>query len=161
MEFDFIKCPIHHQTFKVKKIKKWVEENCSGKVLNLFAGYTKLDVDEIRNDIDTKAIAHYYKDALEFVEFAVGKFVFETIILDPPYSYRKSMEYYHGKLNSRFKVVKDILPQLLSKNGVVVTFGYQSVSMGTNRGFIVERVAVFSHGGATHDTIATKERYIK
>ena len=33
--------------------------------------------------------------------------------------------------------------------------------MGRVRGFITERIALFSHGGAIHDTIASVERYYK
>ena len=45
---DYIKCPLNRYTFKVKKIRKWVEFVCEGKVLNLFAGKTKLNINEIQ-----------------------------------------------------------------------------------------------------------------
>jgi hypothetical protein len=45
--------------------------------------------------------------------------------------------------------------------GIVITFGYHSVSMGAGRGFAVQQVALFSHGGAIDDTIATVERRFK
>jgi len=32
--------------------------------------------------------------------------------------------------------------------------------MGMNRGFIVDKICLFSHGGAIHDTIASIERKI-
>jgi hypothetical protein len=32
--------------------------------------------------------------------------------------------------------------------------------MGKNRKFELERLALFSHGGAIHDTIASLERYM-
>jgi hypothetical protein len=33
--------------------------------------------------------------------------------------------------------------------------------MGKSRGFDVVKIALFSHGGAIHDTIASVERYVK
>ena len=155
-DFDYIKCPLHRYTFQVKPIKEWAESNCSGKVLNLFAGKTKLIVDEIRNDLDLEALADFRLDALEFLRTWQGE-QFDTILLDPPYAYRKSMEMYKGIRCSPFKQLKDEIPRCLKIGGKVITFGYHSNVLGKGRGFEVERIALFSHGGAIHDTIASVE----
>jgi hypothetical protein len=157
--FDYIKCPLHKYTFSVKPIRFWVENNCIGVVLNLFAGKTRLSIKEIRNDIDTTMIAEYNLDALEFIKTWKGS-KFNTIILDPPYALRKSMEMYNGNICSPFKQLKDEIPNVLHNNGKVITFGYQSVVMGINRGFYLEKICLFSHGGAIHDTIASIEKFI-
>lgn len=160
VKIEFFKCSIHNQTFRVKDIRNFVEENVHGKVLNLFCGTTELNVDEIRNDIDEKIEADYNKEALDFVRnWKGGKF--DSVILDPPYSYRKSMEYYNGHRNSKFKQLKDIIPDILNPGGVVITFGYQSISMGKCRGFKLLKVGIFCHGGAYHDTIASVEEKMK
>lgn len=156
--FDYIKCPLHRYTFQVRPIKQWVESNCRGYVLNLFAGKTKLNLDEIRNDLDPEAYSHYKLDALEFVRSWEGE-KFDTIILDPPYAYRKSMEIYKGIKCSPFRQLKDAIPSILKKGGKVITFGYHSNTFGINRGFTVHKIALFSHGGAIHDTIASVEVY--
>ena len=172
MEFEHIKCPLKRYTFSVKPMREWAELNCEGRVLNLFAGKTLLNVDELRNDVDPDMPADFHMDALELVEhmssfevikdsFSVSMFEFETILLDPPYSYRKSMEMYNGFKASPFRQLKDALPNILAPNGKIITFGYHSISMGKGRGFEVEKVALFSHGGAIHDTIATIERKVK
>jgi hypothetical protein len=155
--FDYIKCPLHRYTFSIKPIREWVEKECEGLTLNLFAGKTKLKIDEIRNDLDTEAIADYRIDALEFARNWKGN-KFNTILLDPPYAYRKSMEMYKGIRCSPFKQLKDVIPSILVSGGKVITFGYHSNTMGINRGFFVEKIALFSHGGAIHDTIASVER---
>lgn len=154
--FNYIKCPLNKHTFKIKPIREWVEAECVGLTLNLFAGYTKLNINETRVDSDKNAKADYYEDALGFVATWKNK-KFDTILLDPPYSYRKSMEFYNGNTCSSFKRLKDILPKILNDGGRVITFGYHSVSMGKNRGFSLYKIALFSHGGAIHDTIATVE----
>jgi hypothetical protein len=158
--FDYIKCPLSRWTFSIKPIREWTEKTCEGKTLNLFAGRTKLNIDEIRNDLDDEALADYQKDALQFVKEWDGE-RFDTILLDPPYAYRKSMEMYKGIKASPFRQLKDEIPRILKPNGIVITFGYHSNTMGKNRGFEVERIALFSHGGAIHDTIASVERHCR
>lgn len=159
IEFTYMKVPLNKYTFKAKKIKEWVEEHCKGKVLNLFAGQTELNIPEVRNDIRVEMPADYHIDALEFVRTWKGE-KFDTIILDPPYAYRKSMEMYEGAVASPFNKLKDALIPILNDGGIVITFGYHSVSMGASRGFVQEHILLMSHGGAIHDTIATIERII-
>lgn len=158
--FDYIKCPINRWTFKVNAIREWVEKTCEGKTLNLFAGRTILNIDEVRNDLDDDAIKDYQEDALQFLKEWKGD-KFDTILLDPPYAYRKSMELYKGIKASPFRQLKDVIPPVLKPNGLVITFGYHSNTMSKGRGFKVERIALFSHGGAIHDTIASVERFIE
>jgi len=160
IEFTFLQTPLNRYTFKSKKIKEWVENHVEGYVLNLFAGEVKLNCYELRNDININMPAHYHRDALEFCKFYIGVngIKFNTILLDPPYSYRKSMEMYEGRVMSPFNALKDEICKIISPNGIVITFGYCSVSMGKKRGFNVEHILIMSHGGAIHDTIATIER---
>lgn len=155
--FEYIKCPLHRYTFKIKPIRQWVERNCEGKTLNLFAGKTKLNIDEVRNDLDIEALSDYKMDAVEFLRSYSGK-KFNTVLLDPPYAYRKSMEMYNGIRCSPFRQLKDEIKNILIFGGKVITFGYHSNTMGENRGFKVEKICLFSHGGAIHDTIASVER---
>ncbi|MDT3401268.1 hypothetical protein [Mucilaginibacter terrae] len=155
--FDHIRCPLHRYTFRLKPIRNWVERTCEGRVLNLFAGYTLLNVDETRNDLDPEAPAGLHLDALELLRTWKGA-KFNTILLDPPYAYRKSMELYKGIVCSPFKQLKDTLADCLEPGGIVITFGYHSIVMGRTRNFTLERLALFSHGGAIHDTIASVER---
>jgi len=159
MVLELINTNLRRQTFESPKIKEWVESNCSGRVLNLFAGKTKLSVDELRNDIDEAAIANYRYDALDFVLYAKNELgeLFDTVILDPPYSYRKSMEMYNGNLNSRFKLIADNLPFILRPTAKVISFGYHSTFLGKKRGYVLEKMCVFAHGGAQHCTIAIIE----
>ena len=157
VKFTYMQVPLNRYTFKVKRIREWIEARCEGRVLNLFAGETKLDVVEVRNDIREEMPADYHMDALEFAESWKGE-PFDTIILDPPFSHRKSMEMYDGKVSSSFNRLKDVIPNVLNLGGIVITFGYHSNSMGKARGFIQEHILLMSHGGAIHDTIAVIER---
>ncbi len=151
--------PLNKYTFKAPKIKEWVESVSSGKVLNLFAGITKLNLEETRIDLNPETKPDFCMDALEFVKQYQS--TFDTVILDPPYAYRKSMEKYKGYIASPFKKLKDELVRIVPINGVIVTFGYHSISMGAIRGFELIRVCLICHGGAQHDTIAIVEKKTK
>lgn len=155
MNLEYLKTPLNKYTFSVRPIREWVEKNSCGKVLNLFAGKTRLNLDEFRVDKDETMDADFYGDAFDFISQCKDKF--DTIILDPPYAYRKSMEMYNGHKASRFNKVKDLLSERLNKGGRVITFGYHSVSMGKTRGFKQDKILLMSHGGAIHDTIAVIE----
>jgi len=152
-----MKTTLNRFTFSNKRILRWVEQNYEAPVLNLFAGKTLLSCKEIRNDINEKMTADFHMDALKFIKTWKGK-KFSTVLLDPPYSYRKSMEMYEGKVMSPFNSLKNNIPNILEKNGIVITFGYHSISMGKKRGFSQEHLLVISHGGAIHDTLAIIER---
>ncbi|GAA3989566.1 hypothetical protein [Mucilaginibacter dorajii] len=156
--FEHVRCPLHRYTFSVKPIRDWVERSCEGTVLNLFAGTTILQVNELRNDLDPEMPADFHMDALEFLRSWKGP-RFQTILLDPPYAYRKSMELYKGMVCSPFRQLKDVVELCLEPGGIVITFGYHSIVMGKGRRFELERLALFSHGGAIHDTIASIERF--
>lgn len=155
-ETEIIHTSLRRYTFESPKIKKWVEDNSKGKVLNLFAGKTKLNLDEVRNDIDKEALADYHLDALEFVKKCKQKF--DTIILDPPYAYRKAMEMYNGNYSSKFKQIADLVPNILKKDGKVISFGYHSTFLGKKRGFNLTKLCVFAHGGSQHCTIGIIEQ---
>jgi hypothetical protein len=158
--FTYLKVPLHKMTFSARPIREWVIAHCQDPTLNLFAGQTLLEgVDETRNDIRLEMPGDYHVDALQFVVTCAGR-LFRTVILDPPYSYRKSMELYGSAISSPFNAIKDQLPHIMTPDGKVITFGYHSVSMGRQRGFVQQEILLMSHGGAIHDTIAVVERRI-
>ncbi|MGD9157224.1 MAG: hypothetical protein PVG39_02345 [Desulfobacteraceae bacterium] len=157
---ELINTNLRRYTFECPKIKKWVESKSSGLVLNLFAGKTKLKLNEIRNDVDETMDADYHMDALDFViQWAYLKEYrkFDTVVLDPPYSYRKSMEMYKGHLNSRFKRIADNLKYIIHPHAKIISLGYHSSFMGKVRGYRLENLCVFAHGGAQHCTIGIVE----
>lgn len=162
VKLTYIEQPIKRYTFEMPKLKLWVESICEGKVLNLFAGKTKLNIDEIRNDLDTEVIADYHMDAFEFVNYWIEnkKDKFDTIIVDPPYSLRKSMEKYGGRVVSKFRKIKDILPEIINDNGIVISCGYHSTCLGKSRGFEKENICLIGHAGSYHDTIVLVERRV-
>ena len=155
MEFTYLKQPPKRYTFEQPKLKKWVESWCRGRVLNLFAGTTLLDVDEFRVDIDTNVPADLHTDAFEFVKTTSLKF--DTVILDPPYNVRKAREKYGGKYIGKLTKIKNELSNILASNGRVISLGYSSVGMSKSRGFNKIAICLICHSGDHNDTICLVE----
>lgn len=155
MKQTYISTNLRRYTFQSPRIKEWVENRSIGTVLNLFAGKIKLNVDEYRIDIDKTMIADEYIDAYDYIKNC--NINYDTVILDPPYSYRKSMEMYKGNYSSKFKLIADELDRITDR---VISFGYHSTFMGKIRNYELEELCVFGHGGAQHCTIAIIEKKI-
>jgi len=153
MKLEMIKTPLKKYTFEAPKIKEWVENVCVGKTLNLFAGKIKLNIDEFRVDANKDMVADIYSDAYDFIKNCKDEY--DTVLLDPPYSYRKSIEFYNGNYTSKFKLIADELPRITKR---VVSFGYHTTFMGKKRGFELNQLCVFGHSGAQHATIAIIEQ---
>lgn len=148
-------------TFEMPKLKKYVEQQCKGKVLNLFAGKITLLVDETRNDMDPSMPAEYHLPADEFCKMAIDKgWRFDTIILDPPYNLRKSREKYNGRYFGSFTIIKRMIPDLLNPNGKVITLGYDTTGIGKKRGFEKVAACIINHKGDHNDTLCLVERKI-
>lgn len=159
MHFTYLTQPPKRYTFQQPKLKEWTEYWCKEKVLNLFAGLVKLNIDEVRVDINEEMLADYYMDAEEFVNMAIKENMkFDTIILDPPYNLRKSREKYEGRYIGSFTKIKNLLPQILNNNGYIIHFGYDSVGMSKSRGFEKIAICLVCHNGDHNDTICLVER---
>lgn len=158
MKMFYLLQPPKKWTFEQPKLKRFVEKNCKGKVLNLFAGKTKLNVDEFRVDVSNEFNPDYIGDAYEFV--TTTKMKFDTIIIDPPYNLRKSREKYNGKYIGSFTKIKNELEKILNENGIIIILGYDSVGMSKSRGFKKIAICLICHSGDHNDTICVVEKKV-
>ena len=129
------------------QVRKWVEYQCEGAVLNLFAGPTKLSINEVRIDADQKMPADYHMDCREFVEYATQeKIKFDTVIMDPPYTWRKSKEMYNGNMVGQFPRLKNELIGILSKQAKILQFADKKtlIKIGISVGAIIAICAPLS-----------------
>ena len=155
IDFTYLSQPPRRHTFEQRKLRKWTEKWCKGKVLNLFSGKTELDINEYRVDIDREMSANYYGDAYEFVKNT--KMKFDTIIFDPPYNLRKSREKYDGKYIGSLTKIKNELPKIINPQSRIIIFGYDSVGMSRSRGFKKIAICLVCHNGDHNDTICLVE----
>ena len=160
IDFTYLHQPVHRHTFVNPKVREWVEHWSLGKVLNLFAGPTKLDLDEIRVDLDPEIAAHHTMDAKDFPGFwrDQGGYKFDTVILDPPYNYRKAREKYEGRMIGNLPRLKDDLLSIIANDARVISMGWDSVGMGRTRGFEKIALVLVCHSGGQRDTIGVVEQ---
>lgn len=154
MKFTYLKQPPKKYTFEQPKLRRWVEKRCQGKVLNLFAGKVRLQVNEIRVDINPEVSPDYCMDSFEFIQ--TTELRFDTIILDPPYNQRKAREKYNNRYIGKFTKLKRKLSKVMNDNCRIITLGYNTNGMG--RGYLKEEICLINHGGDHNDTIALVER---
>lgn len=124
------------------------------------------------NDLNPKTSAQHHLDAEEFLKLllAQGGVSADLVILDPPYSPRQISECYQqvgrsvGMKETQsallYKRVRDAVVPLLALDGIVLSFGWNSVGMGKNRGFEIQEILLCAHGGAHNDTICLAERRV-
>jgi len=160
IKFSYLRQPPKKWTFEQPRLRKWIEERCKGKVLNLFAGKTRLNIDEFRVDSSDEFKPDHLGDALDFLKTTDKKF--DTIILDPPYSLRKSYEKYNGHyIGSKWTQIRRTIPRVCKKGTIVFSLGYNSMGMSRSLGFIKKEILLVCHNGDHNDTIVTMETFEK
>jgi len=121
------------------------------------------------NDLDPGTTAEFHMDALEFLEMLIGKGIkADTAIFDPPYSLEQCARSYKNvgrvvterdtQIWGRWTEHKHALSRLLTADGRVLTFGWNSQGMGKKHGFEIEEILLVCHGAAHNDTICVSER---
>ncbi|GAF71530.1 unnamed protein product [marine sediment metagenome] len=156
IKFVYLTQPPKKYTFEQPKLKLWTEQNCRGRVLNLFAGKTRLAVNEYRIDLSAEFNPDHIGEAYEFVKNT--DMIFDTIVFDPPYNLRKSREKYEGRYIGSLTKIKNIIGRLLTPSGRIIHYGYDSVGMSNSRGFKKIEVCLVCHGGDHNDTICLVEQ---
>lgn len=161
IEFDFayLNQPSKKYTFEQPKLRTWVESWCIGVVLNLFAGKTKLDVNEYRVDINQDMVADWYGSASDFL--GQNEIIFDTIIFDPPYNLRKAYEKYNGHYMSHVTAIREGMSNTVRVGGRVISFGYDSTGMSRQRGYQKIAICLVNHKGFHNDTICVVEEKIQ
>ena len=101
-------------------------------------------------------------DALYFLKFWIKekKEKFDTVILDPPYNLKKANEKYKGKYINSFIEILKLIPLTLKNNGILITFGFNSVGASQLKGFKKEKIVLICHGGGQNDSIGVIERKV-
>lgn len=121
------------------------------------------------NDLNPETQAEHHMEAREFLAILAGKNVqCDLAIIDPPYSPRQISEVYQsigrnvGMKDTQsavlYKEACDALLPILTHDATVLSFGWNSVGMGINRGFEIVEILMVCHGGAHNDTICLAEK---
>lgn len=120
---------------------------------------------EWTNDFNVNRKARVHDLAEDFATCIKGKY--KGVLFDPPYSPRQISEHYRmagykanrldtsGRFYSR---VMDAIAPKIKKNGLAISFGWNTVGFGRKRGFIPIEIMVLVHGSYHNDTLVTVER---
>lgn len=156
-------------TFSILPIKNFVGRNLCGVSVDPFARNS--DLASITNDINPLTSAEYHMDAIDFLcKLKEDGTSADTIILDMPYSPRQISECYQEigrkvtmmdtQSASLYKRVRDAVIPIIKPNGIVLSFGWNTVGMGISRGFEILEIMLVCHGGGHNDTICMAERLL-
>jgi hypothetical protein len=156
------------QTFGIKPIAELLGRYLEGVSVDPFARDST--VATFCNDLNPMTSAEYHMEAVDFLDMLIGQGIrCDVVLLDPPYSITQVKECYQGfgremtrrDVNGHFSTynaVKDRVHTLLRDDGIVVSFGWNSIGMGINRGYRQEEILLVCHGGVHYDTIVTVEK---
>jgi hypothetical protein len=145
-------------TFKIKPIKELLVEEVRQPQywLDPFAGYNSPAF--MTNDLDPQSPAKHHKDALEFLCGFLPE-SYDGILYDPPYSITQARMYGKKEFSSMkyWADCKNEMARIIKPGGKAICFGWNSMGLGKNRGFRIERILLVAHGGSKNDTIVTVE----
>lgn len=158
----------NHNTYNIAPIYDLVHYYLSSSKTSIDPFARDSQLCTITNDLNPETSAEYHLDVLEFLLMLKQTEVTADLVLfDPPYSLRQIKEVYQGfgrqltqKDTQRFawKEERNAINDILKPDGVVISFGWNSIGMGTKRGFEIIEILLVAHGGAHNDTIVTVER---
>jgi len=83
----------------------------------------------------------------------------DGIIYDPPYSITQARQYGKKEYASMkyWAECKNEMARIIRPGGKAICFGWNSMGLGKNRGFVIRRILLVPHGGSKNDTIITVE----
>lgn len=115
-------------TFQTKKVRDTLLPYLEGRVLNAFAGKTRLSdykrgITEVRNDINPDRDADYHHDAADLGDLLVED-SFDVVVLDPPFDQTQSEEHYDGMHARDMGEIRKAVKPLVKPGGCIVEFGW-------------------------------------
>ena len=115
-------------TFQTQAVRNVLLDHLEGRVLNAFAGETRLDdykrgITEVRNDLNPDRPAEYHEDAAD-LDAVFKRRSFDVVVLDPPFDQTQSDEHYDGLHARDMAAVRKAVAPLVKPGGTIVEFGW-------------------------------------
>ena len=156
-------------TFNVQPIRIFVEKYLDNSIISIDPFSRNKRWATHTNDLNPSTKAEHHMDALSFLKMLYSSGVrADLVIFDPPYSLNQCKQSYENigittpsdyATNSiRWTKEKNVLTDIIKKDGCFLHFGWHSNGMGMKRGFTIDEVLLVAHGGAHYDTICLAER---
>ena len=148
-------------TFEMKPIKPLFKKYGVGiGWVDPFAGKSRIA--EHRNDIEGRGNPSQM-DALEYLKTLPSN-LFAGVLFDPPYSVEQCLRRYTPKYGGTagraeyWAKCKDEIARIIKLGGLCMSFCWDSVGIGKNRGFEIIEILLICHGACHNDTIITVDR---
>jgi hypothetical protein len=143
-------------TFQCDKIRREVEAQLEGRVLNACAGKTKLNHEGeiIRNDLNEERDADLHVDVNEIAEHFEPN-SFDVVIHDPPFSKKQAESTYDGLSPVDEGNAMEQYDQLLKPGGKVIKFGFSTTCMPGQKDYVRTLVCIFNTLGRMNDWLMT------
>jgi len=148
-------------TFKMKPVQNLFSKyNVGSGWLDPFAGENSPA--EYANDIEGRG-NKYQMDALNFLRTFNDSSVI-GVLFDPPYSVEQCLRRYTPKHNGTagraeyWAKCKDEIARITKKDGMCISFCWDSTGIGKTRKFNIVEVLLLCHGACHNDTIVTVEK---
>jgi hypothetical protein len=159
-------------TFIVKPIGHFVQRYMASAKVSVDPFARNREWATYTNDIDPRTSAQSHQDAEAFLAGLASKNINADLALfDPPYSPRQISEHYRAaglsvtqedtQSGRLFRRVRNAIDKIVTPGGIVLSFGWQSVGMGTGRGYELIETMLVAHGGGHNDTICIAERKLQ
>lgn len=171
MKFSRVWAMPNSNTFDVPEILAFVQSYLMASKVSFdpFARNSRLAT--FRNDLNPDTAAEHHMDAEKFLlRLGSDGAKADLIIFDPPYSPRQISECYKsvgmevGMKETQsallYQRVRDAILTVSEEDATVLSFGWNTVGMGKERGFEQIEIMLCCHGGAHNDTICMAERRI-
>jgi hypothetical protein len=155
-------------TFTIIPIAKLLKEEVTqGLWVDPFAGENSPAT--MTNDLRESMPTTCHVDALVFLKGLETESV-DGVLFDPPYSITQAKQCYEGYGMDRLDTkptsmkywgdCKTEMARIIRKGGKVICFGWNTMGVGINRGFEMQRILIVPHGGSKNDTLVTVEKRI-
>lgn len=155
----YYKVHSHRFTFESDTTRRWVESWLQGRVLNSFAGETRLNHsgEVVRNDANPDRDAELHVDAAELDQHLETS-SFDTIIHDPPWSSRQGLKSYEGFQLGEVGQTMKSHNKLLKAGGRIISLGFTMTTMPSKYAYQRLEVANFETVGRGDDYFGVVEQ---
>lgn len=171
MEMSRVWAMPNHNTFEIKPIRRFVEKYLANSRASIDPFARNSQLATVTNDLNPATSATYHLTAKDFLTLLWNRKVYpDLVIMDPPYNLSQLKQCYQdvgrefaqwdAQYGASWIEERDIIKEILTNDGVVLTFGWNTNGMGKARGFEIVEIMLVSHGGQHNDTICIAEKRI-
>jgi hypothetical protein len=158
----------NRETFSIPAIARLLDRYITANMVVVDPFSPNSNWGTITNDLNPNTRARYHMDCEAFLDQLLGyNLRIDLTLLDPTYSAEQVRRTYQSIGLSKWDAertfltrCKDRIATLTKRNGLVISFGYNSNGIGRSRGFDVIEIMLLFFGGNRNDIIVTVERKV-